>query len=112
MKFGTNYFMRQIKIPNETYLKIKYYCQHNQISLASFYEIMLDWFLDEYALKNNVMFQASRKHHHTLSLWIKGRQIAEISKLASEAKVADARVIYTAMMLYLENTPEFQSIIF
>ncbi|MES2217084.1 MAG: hypothetical protein V4501_01600 [Pseudomonadota bacterium] len=106
MKLGTDYCMRQIKIPNETYLVIKHYCKNNRISLIYFYETMLDWFLNEHRQQNTLVYQASTKHRRTLSLWIRRRQIDLINKMATNAKVSDARVIYTAMMLYLENLPE------
>lgn len=106
MKFCTDYVMRQIKIPRETYLKIKSYCFDRKISLVCFYEIMLDWFLNKYQHNNSLIYHASTKQGCVLSLWINPVQISQISQMARKANVSDARVIYTAMMLYQENIPQ------
>ncbi len=111
MKFGTDYSMRQIKIPNETYLEIKYHCKAKKVSLVYFYEAMLDWFLQEHKNQDSLVYQASTKHQRTLSLWIKRQQIEKVNEMATRGKVSDARVIYTAMLLYLKKFPEFSGVV-
>lgn len=95
--------LRQIVIADSIYLKIRQYCTNNQITLTTFYYEMLEWFVKNYSRSENLVYQASQNQGKKLSLWINNRQLSIIKKLSLEAKVSDARVIYTALMLYANH---------
>lgn len=95
--------LRQIVIAESIYLKIKQYCINKKITLTTFYYEMLQWFLKNYGHDTNLVFQASLNRGKKLSLWIQSRQLLDIKRIASNANVSDARVIYSALMLYVSN---------
>ncbi len=94
--------LRQIKISVSLYQNIKLYCQTHHISMKFFYKKMLAWYINQYQNDPNVIYQASLKEGKALSLWIEQSQLYVIQTLSHKNKISDARVIYTALMLYIE----------
>lgn len=95
--------LRQIVIAETIYLKIKQHCANRQITLTMFYDEMLESFIKHYDNVKTLTFHASQNKGKKLSLWIHERQIAKIKKMAANANVSDARVIYTALVFYVDR---------
>lgn len=93
-----NCALRQIRISKLRYVQLKQYCAHKNITLGTFYSDMIDWYFD--ANKKNSEFLASYKNGQKLSLWLPIEKIKKINMLANIYFVSDARVIFTALMLY------------
>lgn len=100
------YYLRQIKIPINLYHDLKNYCHANKISMKLFYKNMLDWYIQHYKYNENSLYQASLNKGKTLSLWIEKKQIETVHNYAAKNKISDARVIYTALMLYIQHLCE------
>lgn len=107
----TNYCLRQIRIPIGLYNSIKQYCRHSRKVLREFYKEMLAWFIDSHGKNSALLYQASHKNGRILSLWLERWQVDTIHKMAIDAGVSDARVIYTAMMLYIQHTEQIKGFI-
>lgn len=101
------YALRQIRIPKEFYTKIKKYCRVQHKKMFIFYEEVLTWFLAKYEYSPPTHYYASFKNGHCLSLWLKEDKIQKLQKMALLAQVSDARVIATALILYLEENNLF-----
>jgi hypothetical protein len=95
--------LRQITLRDEDYRSVRYSCIQNDQTLTEFYRHMLDWFFEEYLNDPSLTLQASVKQGKRLSLWIEERQIRLIKTLSDRFKASDARVIYTALVLYLNQ---------
>lgn len=98
-----SYRLRQIKVPQELYNFVKQYCRHRKITMMEFYFKMLAWFIERYGDDVTLIYHASYKSGHALSLWIKENQLNIIEKIAIRANISDARVVYTAMVMYAEQ---------
>jgi hypothetical protein len=99
--------LRQIKIPNQLYSLIKQDCRHCKKTMMQFYAEMLDWFIQHCADDLTIVYHASYKHGRTLSLWLDQDQLTVIRRVALRVRVSDARVIYTAMILYSRKVKEY-----
>src|SRR3989338_6940910 len=95
-----NYVLRQIRISNKLYKGIKQYCKTNKKTMTQLYNEVLTWFINSVAQTTTQVYHASYKQGQMLSLWLEESQIKIISQLALQAKVSEARVIYTAVILY------------
>lgn len=102
MKFD-DYSLRQIRVTKEFYFKLKQYCHTHQKKMFYLYDEALTWFLEKYTSNSLSHYHASVKNGRCLSLWIHKAQIAKIQRIAAMAEVSDARVIATALILYLEE---------
>ena len=102
-----HYALRQIRIPKEFYLKIKNHCRMQHKKMFVFYEEVITWFLAQYAASPPAYYYASFKNGHCLSLWLKEDKIQKLQQMAKIAQVSDARVIATALILYLEKNGIF-----
>lgn len=107
MPCWTNYALRQIRIPKEFYVKIKKHCRTQHKKMFVFYEEVVTWFLTHYECSPPTHYYASFKNGHCLSLWLKEDKIQKLQKMAKVAQVSDARVIATALILYLEKNNIF-----
>jgi len=103
----TDYVLRQIRIPKELYVKIKKYCRAQHKTMLTFYEEIVTWFLAKYTTTPPTHYHASFKNGRCLSLWISKNKIEKIQKIAKIAQVSDARVIATALILYIEENNIF-----
>lgn len=94
------YYVRQVRIPNEIYLKIKLFCVNNQITMLQFYSDMLDRFFSSYELRD-IVYRASEKKGYRLSVYVNYKQAKVLKKLGSHCAVSEARIIHTALIEYL-----------
>lgn len=99
----TQYSLRQIKISENLYSRLKHYCVVKKITLTNFYKNMLDWFIQQRQSETNFVFLASVNHGKRLSLWIRNDQLHHVKQVADQAQVSDARVIYTYFLTYVDT---------
>lgn len=97
--------LRQVKIPLSLYKKIKHYCVINDLKLKQFYKDMLAWFIKH----DNIKYQASFRNGRILSMWLPKEQFAAIVEKAAKANVSEARVVFTALILYCERLGLYQT---
>ncbi len=94
--------LRQIKLPLPVYQFVKNYCEQFELHFKKFYFNMIEWFIQYYEQTQDIVIQASHKHGKILSMWIDNEQLESVQLIAQQANVSDARVLYTAMVLYVE----------
>lgn len=100
----TQYLFRQIRIENHLYLTIKMFCVQHETSLCEFYEAAIRWFIRE-SSQSKVNFRPTYRKGKLLTVRINQLLATNIQKIASEANVSDACVIYTALISYVEANP-------
>lgn len=95
------FVVRQIKVSEVIYRKIKMFCVDNNISLKRFYCDMLEKFFAD--LKNGKEFHylAGKKSGQRMSIYISNSYAARLKKLAVLQDVSEACIIYTAFVNYL-----------
>jgi hypothetical protein len=99
-----HYLFRQIRIENNLYLKIKMFCVQNEIALFQFYENSLRWFL-RLINQEKINYRATYRKGKLLTVRVNGYLAELVKKLAMEANVSEACVIYTAIITYIEANP-------
>lgn len=97
------YSVRQIRIPPELYREIKLYCHRNLFDMKTFYQDMLIWFRKYHERESITTYYACYKGGKILSIWFNQHDIDYIKYLAKSANVSDARIVYTALILYTES---------
>jgi len=102
MKYD-DYSLRQIRVAEEFYVKLKRYCHSHCTKMFSLYDEVLNWFLEQYANNPLIYYHASFKNGRCLSLWVHKSKIEKIQQMAKTAQVSDARIIATALMLYFKE---------
>ena len=100
----TKYLFRQIRIEHNLYLAIKIFCVQYEIALFNFYETALSWFFRETNDKK-INYRATYRKGKLLTVRINQFLAVKVKKLAFEANVSDACVIYTALVSYIEANP-------
>lgn len=98
-----SYALRQIRVTTKFYWQLKEYCRQHRKKMFNLYADALTWFLTKYAVNPFLYYYASCKNGRCLSLWIHKEQIQKIQQIARSARVSDARVIATALMVYLNE---------
>lgn len=91
--------MRQIRVPLELYKAVKRYCIEHNIKLVDFYCDMLNWF---FAKKQYDAYFASYKKGQILSVWLSESHGQQLKTVAKTMNVAEARIVYTALMIYAQ----------
>jgi len=100
----TDRSLRQIKINYELYVRVKQYCIIKQFTLTDLYDHILEWYFSEHLISENLaIFHASHKGGKRLSLWIKQKHLHKIITLSKTYDISNARVIYTALILYVTH---------
>lgn len=102
MKYDA-YALRQIRVSIEFYLQLKRYCRTHHKKMFNLYGEAITWFLEKYTKESLAYYYASFKNGRRLSLWIHKNHIKKIQSMATAARVSDARVIATALIIYFEK---------
>lgn len=98
----TQYLFRQIRIDNKLYLQIKTYCVQNDIALFQFYEAAIRRFLLQ--IKQEKMnYLATYRKGKLLTIRINEFLARFVKQCAIQANVSEARVIYTALITYIDS---------
>lgn len=95
--------LRQIRLPNTLHIKIKSYCLANDITLTEFYNKAVEWLLHTILLGEMPIYRASFKNGKPISINLKTNNIEKIEKIALANSIAEARVVHTALMDYLDK---------
>jgi hypothetical protein len=97
------YRFRQIRIDKMLFLRIKGYCVQHEKKISTFLEGVLEWFLRRASSGHTIIYQASRKGDHLMTIRISLKLAETIRTLAAKERISDARVIFTALTLYLKE---------
>jgi hypothetical protein len=95
------YRLRQVRVSEKVYQQLKAFCKDRHLKMIEFYDQCLNWFLMN--CHKPIFYHASCKNGHQLSLWLRETHIEQIKTLAKCANVSEARVVFTALMSYLEK---------
>lgn len=98
--------LRQIRVPLALYQAVKHHCIKAGITLNIFYKEVFAWYLQQ----ENTIYFASYKKGRIMSIWIDDNQLKDLRVLAQAANVSDARVVFTALILYCQNYKIYESI--
>ncbi len=94
---------KQIRIPKELYLKLKTCCAAQGKTLQYFYDDMLFWFFHNIAAKNTELkYLASHRNGYKHNVYFSSERLPTVQALSHSANVSEARVIYTALIYYLD----------
>jgi hypothetical protein len=96
------YRFRQIRIDKALYIRIKGYCVAHDKKISAFFEEVLQWFFQYKKNSDNIIYHASKQEDHLMTIRISVQLVNIINSLAVIEKLSDARVIFTALSLYLE----------
>jgi cytoplasmic iron level regulating protein YaaA (DUF328/UPF0246 family) len=107
MKNNLSICLRQIKVQPVLHYKLKQYCKIKKQTLTAFYKEMIAWFIEQCSDDSELIYRASYKGGKNLSLWLEEGQAIAISQFARNASVSDARVIFTALVLYTQKLAFF-----
>ncbi len=100
-----NYKFRQFHISKMLYKRIKNHCVGADKQMGSFFEEIAKWFLKRIARGEKMVYIASPQEDHAMTIRISGCIAEELNKIALYNKVSSARVIYTALMYYIDENP-------
>jgi hypothetical protein len=97
------YRFRQIRIEKALYIRIKGYCVSHDKKISTFFEEVLQWFFQYKKNGGNIIYHASKQEDYLMTIRISVQLTNIINSLAVSEKLSDARVIFTALSLYLET---------
>lgn len=93
---------RYIETSKTLYQTIKYLAKVHQVSLKRFYHNVMEWFLPR-AFNDAVSYLPNFQNSHLLSLWLSDKHIVQINELANHHQISDAKVIYSALIHYIQR---------
>lgn len=96
-----SYVVRQIKISETIYRKIKMFCIGRDISLKKFYSDMVEQFFADLQQGKEFQYLAGKKSGQRMSIYIPRGYVERIKQLAMLHDVSEACIIYTAFVNYL-----------
>jgi hypothetical protein len=102
-KMTSTYKYRQIRIDKELYLLIKRHCVITEKKITTFFSDVIEWFFGQGRHKSTIIYRASRQNGHPMTIRLPNYTTHLVSILATQENVSDARVIFTALTLYMEN---------
>lgn len=96
--------VQQLQLPPEVHQGIKLLASKAADgTMNEVYDQAVEWFLASRAKKSFNYYLASTKRGKYTSLWIDTNLLGRIRVIAARDAVSIARVIYTALVLYLEE---------
>lgn len=99
-----NRTVQQIQMPPEVHQGVKLLAsQSTDTTMMDVYDQAVEWFLASRAKKSFNYYLASTKRGKYTSLWISTKLLDRVRVIAARDAVSISRVIYTALVLYLEE---------
>lgn len=96
--------VQQVQIPPEVHQGVKLLAnQGADATMNEVYDQAVDWFLKSRAKKSFNYYLASTKRGKYTSMWIDTGLIDRVRVVAARDAVSISRVIFTALVLYLED---------
>lgn len=95
--------VQQVQLPPEIHEGVKVLARQDDATMNDVYDAAVGWFLKSRAKKSFHYYLASTKRGKYTSLWIDTRILDKVRIIAKRDAVSINRVIYTALVLYLEN---------
>ena len=96
--------VQQVQIPPEVHQGVKLLAgQKADATMNEVYDQAVGWFLKSRAKKSFNYYLASTKRGKYTSMWIDTALLDRVRVIAARDAVSISRVIYTALVLYLED---------
>ena len=95
--------VQQVQLPPEIHEGVKVLARQEDATMNDVYDAAVAWFLKSRAKKSFHYYLASTKRGKYTSLWIDTKLLDKVRIVAKRDAVAINRVIYTALVLYLEE---------
>lgn len=100
--------VQQVALPPEVEEGIKWLVESEiHDTMAEVYDASIEWFRKSRAKKKFNYYIASNKRGKYKTLWIDSALLSRARILAARDSVSIARVVYTAIVLYLEDKGAF-----
>ena len=101
---GDKRTIQQVQLPPEIHECVKVLArQDDDINMNDVYDASVEWFLKSRAKKMFHYYLATTKRGKYTSLWIDTNILNRVRIVAKRDAVSINRVIYTALILYLEE---------
>lgn len=101
---GSKRTVQQVQLPPEIHESVKVLArQDDATTMNDVYDASVEWFLKSRAKKSFHYYLASTKRGNYTSLWIDSKILDRVRIVAKRDAVSINRVIYTALVLYLEE---------
>ncbi len=101
---GSKRTVQQVQLPPEIHESVKVLArQADDTTMNDVYDASVVWFLKSRAKKSFHYYLASTKRGKYTSLWIDSKILDRVRIVAKRDAVSINRVIYTALVLYLEE---------
>ena len=101
---GSRRTVQQIQLPPEVHEGVKVLArQGDNTTMNDVYDAAVEWFFASRAKKSFHYYLASTKRGKYTSLWIDTKILDRTRIIAKRDAVSISRVIYTALVLYLEE---------
>ena len=101
---GSRRTVQQIQLPPEVHEGVKVLArQGDNTTMNDVYDAAVEWFFASRAKKSFHYYLASTKRGKYTSLWIDTKILDRARIIAKRDAVSISRVIYTALVLYLEE---------
>ncbi len=101
-KFG-NRTVQQIQLPPEVHEGVKLLARQDDCTMNEVYDAAVKWLLASQAKKSFRYYLASPRRGKYTSLWLDTKLLDRVRVIAARDAVSYSRVIYTALVLFLEK---------
>ncbi len=95
--------VQQIQLPPEVHEGIKLLARQDDCTMNEVYDAAVKWFLASRAKKAFYYYLASPRRGKYTSLWLNTKLLDRVRVIAARDAVSYSRVIYTALVLFLEK---------
>ncbi len=95
--------VQQVPLPAEIHGALRLLANDRDTTLNAIYDEAIQWFLRSRAKKSFRYYIASNRRSKYTTLWIDTMVVGKVRIAAKRDAVAMNRVIYTALVLYLES---------
>ncbi len=95
--------VQQVQLPPEVHEGIKLLARQANCTMNEIYDTAVKWFLASRARKSFNYYLASTKRGKYTSLWLDTSLLDRVRVVSARDAVSHSRVIYTALVLFLEK---------
>ncbi|WP_416398623.1 hypothetical protein [Allohahella sp. A8] len=95
--------LQQVKLPKIVQDALKDYAKANNLTLNDSYDAIFEWFLKYRSLKTTFFYFACPMEGDYKSMWPSVNRVEKIKSLAKKDKTQVNRVVFTAIVLFLQE---------
>lgn len=95
--------LQQVAMPPEVHEGVKSLAEDAECTMNEVYDEAVAWFLKDRAKRSFRYYIASTRRGKYTSMWLNGRLLDKARVVAKRDAVSINRVVYTALVLYLEE---------